>query len=53
MRRNELTVLQWEGKWPDLKPVENSWDIAKNRVAERQHSISEALRGTIKEVWTK
>ena len=44
---NRLATLDWSGNSPDLKPIENLWEIVKSKVADKQHSSAGALKQTI------
>ena len=44
--------MDWPGNSPDLNPIENLWNIMKNKVAKKDTSSLPKLKNAIKEVWT-
>ena len=53
LSEKNVATLGWPGNSPDLNPIENLWEILKNKVAEKQPSSAGALNHAIKEVWVK
>ena len=52
---NQMTVMVWPARSPDLNPIENLWGILLRRVYRdgRQFDTVEELRETIREEWSK
>lgn len=48
-----LTLLPWPGNSPDLNPIENLWDIVKDRVAQLKPSSFSGLCDSIHAAWTQ
>ena len=36
LKDNGVKVLPWPGNSPDLNPIENAWNVIKNRLKNRQ-----------------
>jgi transposase len=45
--------LHWPGNSADLNPIENLWDIVKDKVADKKPGSLQELTSAIKEVWVK
>jgi hypothetical protein len=46
-------VFKWPGNSADLNPIENLWDIMKDRVSEKRPQNLKELIAAIKEVWVR
>ena len=47
-----IRVMSWPGNSPDLNPIENSWNIMKNKVFKDGRNMSVGqLKETIASVW--
>lgn len=53
LRKLKIKVLEWSRNSLDLNPIENLWDILKNKVGDKQPSSAEHLWKIIKEPWVK
>ena len=51
LKEKKIKVLNWPGNSPDLNPIENLWEVLKNKVADKQPSSAKHLKDAIKEVW--
>ena len=51
LKNKKILVQDWPGNSPDLNPIENLWNILKNKVADRHPSSVKDLEETIKNVW--
>ena len=51
LKSQRFEVIDWPGNSPDLNPIENVWNVMKNRVREASPSNMEDLMQTIKTVW--
>ena len=52
-RENWVKVVPWPGNSPDLNPIENAWNMIKNRLENRQFKNLVELEECIKDVWCK
>ena len=53
LSQQRIKVLDWPGNRPDLNPIENLWDILKDKVANKQSTSAKHLQEVIKESWVK
>ena len=54
LQEQGVEVLEpWSGNSPDLNPIENCWDVVKNKVRSHKPSSHAELIKTIKQVWTQ
>ena len=53
LRKEGVQVLPWPGNSPDLNPIENAWNLMKNRLENRQFKNLEELKAEIIDVWCK
>ena len=44
-------MLKWPGNRPDLNPIENLWNLVKNKVSKKLSSSLDALKTAIIKVW--
>ena len=45
-----MKVLDWPSNSPDFNPIENLWEVLKNKVADKQPSSAKDFEDAIKEV---
>jgi Mn-dependent DtxR family transcriptional regulator len=50
---NGITTFQWPGNSADLNPIENLWDIMKDKVAEKKLANMKELIEAIKLCWCR
>ena len=43
LKEKKIKVLEWPGNSPDLNPIENLWEVLKNKVADKQPSSAKDL----------
>ena len=53
LEKEGVQVLPWPGNSPDLNPIENCWNLMKNRLENRQFKNLEELKEEIKDVWCR
>ena len=61
LKEKNIKVLDWTGNSldlnpgnsPDLNPIENLWEVLKNKVADKQPGSAKDLEDAIKEVWIR
>lgn len=53
LQEKNVAVLDWPGNSPDLNPIENLWQVMKNKVADQHPPSIESLKTAIKIVWTQ
>ena len=51
LKEKKIKVLDWPNNSLDLNPIENLWEVLKNKVADKQPSSAKDLEDAIKEVW--
>ena len=50
---NDIPLMDWPGNSPDLNPIENLWNVMKNKVAKKDTSSIPKLKTAILDVWTQ
>ena len=50
---NYVKVLDWPRNCSNLNPIENLWDILKNKVTNKQPTSAKHFQEVIKESWVK
>ena len=53
LKERKIKVFEWPGNSLDLNPIENLWEILKNKVADKQPSSAKDLEDATKEVWIR
>ena len=53
LKEKKIKVLNWPSNSLDLNPIENLWEVLKNKVADKQPSSAKDLKDDIKEVWIR
>ena len=51
LRDANIAVLEWPGNSPDLNPIENAWNVMKNKVQEKQPSSIPDLKAMLTDLW--
>ena len=53
LEQNNINVLPWPSKSPDLNPIEHLWDQLDKRVRQRQppHQTLDQLRQMLQQEW--
>jgi transposase len=46
-----MEVMDWLGNSPDLNPIENVWNIMKNKLKKRLITSVSVLKEEIKKLW--
>ena len=53
LEQKRIQILVWQGNSPNINPIENLWNLMKNKVLEKHPSSLDALQTAIKEVWVR
>lgn len=48
----QIQTILWPPNSPDINPIENLWEILKQRVADERSTNISDLKNTIRRVWT-
>ena len=48
---NSVELLDWPGNGPDLNPIENLWQIVKNKLQTKSLNSRDNLKREISRVW--
>ena len=49
----DMKVIDWPGNSPDCNPIENAWNLIKDRLRNRDTGSVEKLKEAIKDVWCR
>ena len=49
---NGVTTMEWPAYSPDLNPIENLWNILKEKVRRESFTKKEDLIRRVKEIWS-
>jgi transposase len=52
-KKKRIRVLEWPGNSPDLNPIENLWQLVKNKINRQECSSLSALKEEILRVWNE
>ncbi len=50
---NDIEVLPWVGNSPDCNPIENTWEIVKNRLKKIKITTRDQLIKEVTRIWHK
>lgn len=53
LEQQQIEVLEWPGNSPDLNPIENLWEIVRQKLADRVFNSMEDFKQAIKDVWCR
>ena len=51
LSKENISTLEWPGNSPDLNPIENAWNVMKNKVQEAQPVNISELTHVLKTMW--
>ncbi len=51
LQDQHIPALEWPGNSPDLNPIENAWNVMKNKIQEQQPSSIPDLKKKLLDLW--
>lgn len=48
-----IPLISWPGNSPDLNPIENMWDLMKNKLEQKEAKSVEDMKNIIIDIWVK